>query len=127
MVEKGDFTANPRLIFIAAIALVVGALCALVAVVLMWLIGFFTNLFFYHQMALTFRSPAENQLGFGVLIVPVVGGLIIGLMARYGSERIRGHGIPEALESILIHGSKVPPRLALLKPVTLLQLIPYPR
>ena len=62
MVEKGDFTAKPRLIFISTIALVVGALCALVAVVLMWLIGFFTNVFFYHQLAVTFRSPRVASL-----------------------------------------------------------------
>ncbi len=52
------------------------------------------------------------------MLVPVAGGLIIGLMARYGSERIRGHGIPEAIESILISGSKVQPRLAILKPLS---------
>ena len=118
MIEKGDFTASPRLIFISAIALFVGALCALVAVVLMWLIGFFTNVFFYHQLAVTFRSPAENQLGWGVIFVPVVGGLIIGLMARYGSERIRGHGIPEAMEAILIGQSRMQPKVALLKPLS---------
>ena len=118
MIDKGDFTAQPRLIFIAAIALVIGALCALVAVVLLWLIGFFTNVFFYHQLAVTFRSPAENQLGAGVLVVPMVGGLIIGLMARYGSERIRGHGIPEAMEAILIGQSRMQPKVALLKPLS---------
>jgi len=63
-------------------------------------------------------SPAENHLGWFAMLVPVAGGLIIGLIARYGSERIRGHGIPEALESILIHGSKIQPRLAILKPVS---------
>jgi H+/Cl- antiporter ClcA/CBS domain-containing protein len=65
-----------------------------------------------------FVSPAANHLGWFAVTVPVAGGLIIGLMARYGSERIRGHGIPEALESILISGSKVPPRLAMLKPIS---------
>jgi chloride channel protein, CIC family len=118
MREKGDFTADLRLIWISAIALFVGALCALVAVALMWSIGFFTNLLFYHQLSVTFRSPAENQLGVGVLVVPVIGGLIIGLMARYGSERIRGHGIPEALEAILIGRSRMQPKVAILKPLS---------
>jgi CIC family chloride channel protein len=118
MTQKGDFTASPRLLFISAIALVVGALCALVAVGLMWMIGFFTNLFFYHQLAVTFRSPAANQLGWGVVFVPVLGGLIIGLMARYGSERIRGHGIPEAMEAILIGQSRMSPKVAVLKPLS---------
>lgn len=118
MTQKGDFTASPRLLFISAIALVVGALCALVAVGLMWMIGFFTNLFFYHQLAVTFRSPAANQLSWGVVFVPVLGGLIIGLMARYGSERIRGHGIPEAMEAILIGQSRMSPKVAILKPLS---------
>jgi len=118
MTQKGDFTASPRLLFISAIALVVGALCALVAVGLMWMIGVFTNLFFYHQLAVTFRSPAANQLGWGVVFVPVLGGLIIGLMARYGSERIRGHGIPEAMEAILIGQSRMSPKVAVLKPLS---------
>ena len=102
----------------SAIALPIGALCAFVAVALMWSIGFFTNLLFYHEFSATFRSPAENQLGAGVIIVPVIGGLIIGLMARYGSERIRGHGIPEALEAILIGKSRMQPKVAVLKPVS---------
>ena len=116
--RKGDFTADPRLIWISALALVVGAVCAFVAVALMWMIGLFTNLFFYHELAATFRSPAANTLGVGVLIVPVIGGLIIGLMARYGSDRIRGHGIPEAMEAILIGRSRMQPRVAILKPLS---------
>ena len=118
MTEKGDFTASPRLIFISAIALGVGALCAFVAVALMWLIGLFTNVFFYHQIATVFRSPAEHQLGWGVVVVPAVGGLVVGLMARFGSERIRGHGIPEAIEAILLNGSRVEPKVAFLKPIS---------
>ena len=118
MREKGDFTADPRLLWISAIALVIGVVCAFVAVALMWLIRVFTNLFFYHQLAATFQSPAANALGVGVVIVPVVGGLIIGFMARYGSERIRGHGIPEAMEAILIGQSRMQLRVAILKPVS---------
>ncbi|HUI25504.1 MAG TPA: chloride channel protein [Candidatus Kryptonia bacterium] len=118
MTEKGDFTASPRLLFISAIALVIGALCAFVAVALMWLIGLFTNLFFYHQLAAVFRSPAEHQLGWGVVAVPVFGGLVIGCMARFGSERIRGHGIPEAMEAILIGQSRMQAKVAILKPIS---------
>ncbi len=118
MMTKGDFTTDLRLIWISGVALVIGALCALVAVVLMWSIGFFTNLLFYHRLSIVMCSPAQNQLGLGVLIVPVVGGLIIGLMARYGSERIRGHGIPEALEAILIGRSRMQAKVAILKPLS---------
>ena len=75
-------------------------------------------LFYYGRMSTAPVSPAGNHLGWFAVLIPVAGGLVIGLMARYGSERIRGHGIPEALESILINGSKVQPRLAVLKPLS---------
>src|SRR5215475_4405372 len=118
MREGADFTTDRRMIWIATIAVGVGALCAGVAVVLMWAIGFFTNLFFYQELSATFRSPAGNQLGLLAVFVPVVGGLIIGLMARFGSERIRGHGIPEALEAILIGRSRLDAKVAVLKPLS---------
>src|SRR6184192_1284890 len=63
-------------------------------------------------------SPAGNHLGGYSVLVPVAGALVIGVMARYGSERIRGHGIPEAIEAILINGSSVEPKVALLKPLS---------
>jgi CIC family chloride channel protein len=85
---------------------------------LLQLIGLFTNLFYYQRWSTTFVSPAGNHLGYVAVLVPVLGALVIGLMARYGSERIRGHGIPEAIESILINGSRVQPRLAILKPIS---------
>ena len=82
------------------------------------LISFFTNLFFFQRLSTASVSPADNTLGLWVLVVPVLGALVIGVMARYGSERIRGHGIPEAIEAILINGSRVEPRVALLKPLS---------
>jgi CIC family chloride channel protein len=118
MSAKGDFTADRRLILLSAMALIIGAICAVVAVILLRLIGLFTNLFFYGRLSVAFLSPAGNHLGLGVVLVPVVGGLIIGLMARYGSERIRGHGIPEAMEAILIGRSKMEPKVAVLKPLS---------
>ena len=118
MSKLGDFTATPRMIAISLIAIGIGALSALVAVALLWLIGLFTNLFFFGRWGTALVSPAGNHLGAYEILVPVAGAVIIGLMARYGSERIRGHGIPEAIESILINGSKVEPRLALLKPLS---------
>src|SRR5262249_45125627 len=75
-------------------------------------------LFFFQRWGTALVSPADHHLGLIVIVVPVVGALIIGVMARYGSERIRGHGIPEAIESILIGGSRVEPRVALLKPLS---------
>jgi H+/Cl- antiporter ClcA/CBS domain-containing protein len=116
--ELGDFTATARVIPISLLAIGIGFLSTLVAWALLRLIGFFTNVFYYGRASTALVSPADNHLGWFAVLVPVAGGLIIGFMAYYGSERIRGHGIPEALESILINGSKVQPRLAILKPLS---------
>lgn len=99
-------------------AIAIGVISTYVAWVLLKLIGFVTNLAYFHRLDTSFVSPAANELGVYALFVPVIGSLIVGLMARYGSERIRGHGIPEAIESILMNGSKVRPRLAVLKPLS---------
>jgi H+/Cl- antiporter ClcA/CBS domain-containing protein len=113
-----DFTTSFRVIPISLLAVTIGVGSAFVALGLLRLIGLFTNLFFFQRWDTALVSPAGNSLGAAVILVPVVGALIIGVMARYGSERIRGHGIPEAIESILIRGSRVEPRLAVLKPLS---------
>ena len=96
----------------------IGALCAFVALVLLRLIGLFTNLFYFGRWSTAMVSPVGNHLGYYSVLVPIGGALIIGVMARYGSERIRGHGIPEAIEAILINGSRVEPKVAILKPIS---------
>jgi chloride channel protein, CIC family len=116
--ELGDFTATLRLIPISAAAMAIGVIASFVALALLKLIGLFTNLFYHQRWSTELASPAGNHLGLWAVGVPVAGALIIGLMARYGSERIRGHGIPEAIESILLNGSRVQPRLAILKPLS---------
>ncbi|TMA96394.1 MAG: chloride channel protein, partial [Deltaproteobacteria bacterium] len=99
-------------------AVTIGLLSACVALALLRLIGLFTNLFFFQRWDFALVAPAGNRLGAVEVLVPAAGALVVGFMARYGSERIRGHGIPEALESILIRGSRVEPRVALLKPLS---------
>ena len=116
--ELGDFTTTARVIPISLMAIVIGAIGACVAWFLLRLIGLFTNVFYYHQFHFSFVSPVNNHLGVYAIAVPVIGSLIVGVMARYGSEQIRGHGIPEAIESILMNGSRVRPRLAVLKPLS---------
>jgi H+/Cl- antiporter ClcA len=116
--EPGDFTATPRLVLLSLIACVLGVLSAYLSVWLMALIAACTNLFFFQRFSFAPVSPADHTLGPWVIAVPVVGALIIGVMARFGSDRIRGHGIPEAIESILIRGSRVDPKVAILKPIS---------
>jgi CIC family chloride channel protein len=114
----GDFTATSRLLPISGLAMAIGIVAAFVALALLRLIGLFTNLFYFGRWNTAMVSPAGNHLGIYAVLVPVGGALVIGLMARYGSERIRGHGIPEAIEAILINGSRVEPKVALLKPIS---------
>jgi H+/Cl- antiporter ClcA len=114
----GDFSATPRLLTITALAVPIGAVSAVVAWALLRLIGLITNGVFYHRVGTALVAPDGSHHNPAlILLAPVAGGLIIGVMARYGSEKIRGHGMPEAIEAILIGGSKIQPRVALLKPL----------
>jgi len=113
-----DFSTDRRVLTLATMAAAIGGVAALVAYGLVWLIAVITNLAYYQRFSSEFVSPAANTLGAWAIVVPPIGGLLIGLMARYGSEKIRGHGIPEALEAILIGRSRVSPRVAVLKPVS---------
>ncbi len=115
---RGDFALNTRLMRITVMAALIGAISTGAARVLLDLIRFFTNLFFFQTFSLADRSPAANTLGLWVIAVPVIGGLIVGVVARYGSDKIRGHGIPEAIEAILFGKSKMSPKVALLKPLS---------
>jgi H+/Cl- antiporter ClcA len=109
---------NGRVVFITVIAVAIGLAAGLIAQILLRLIGLITNLAFYGRLAPQFASPAGNHLGLFVIIVPAVGGLIVGFMARYGSEGIRGHGIPEVMEQVLRNQSRILPRLTFLKPIS---------
>lgn len=116
--ELGDFTVTPRVIPIALLAAVIGVLAAYVALGLLRMISLFTNLFYFQRFSFADATPAQHHLGAFVVGVPVIGALMIGALARWGSEKIRGHGIPEAIEAILVRGSRVQPRVALLKPLS---------
>ncbi|HTD02603.1 chloride channel protein [Undibacterium sp.] len=116
--HKRDFATDARLLRISLIAIVIGSCGTLAAFLLLNLIRLFTNLFFYQSLSFAVRSPADNHLGAWVILLPVVGGLIVGLIARFGSEKIRGHGIPEAIEAILFGKSKMSAKVAILKPLS---------
>jgi H+/Cl- antiporter ClcA len=116
--HKRDFAVNGRLLRVAAMAAVIGAISAVAAWALLNLIRLFTNLFFYQTLSLANRSPADHRLGAWVILVPAIGGLLVGLIARYGTDKIRGHGIPEAIEAILFGKSRMSPKVAILKPLS---------
>lgn len=103
---------------LSAAGMLVGAMCALIAIVLLKMIYFFTNLSFYHRLSLAYTTPTHNNLHVWSVLPPVIGALLIGFIARYGSEKIRGHGIPEAMEAMLVNESKVQPRVAFWKPIS---------
>jgi H+/Cl- antiporter ClcA len=114
---RRDFSGDARLLPIGAMAAVIGALSTGTAWLLLKAITVFTNLFFFQALSTEPHSPAAHTLGAWVIVVPVIGALIIGLIARYGSEQIRGHGIPEAIEAILFKRSAMSPKVAVLKPL----------
>lgn len=113
-----DFARAPGLPRLLALATVIGFCGVPAAWLLLHLIQGFTNLFFYQTLSFAPRSPANHTLGAVVIVLPVIGGLIVGVMARFGSDKIRGHGIPEAIEAILFGKSKMSPRVAILKPLS---------
>ena len=114
-----DFTTSPRTAAICLVGVVIGGASACVALGLLRLIGLITNAVFYRRIATSLVAPgAAHRVAAVILLAPVVGGLVVGVMARFGSERIRGHGMPEAIEAILTGGSKVSPRVAVLKPIS---------
>ncbi len=96
----------------------IGLLAGGIAYLLYKLIGLFTNIFFYHRFAADFVSARHTQLGAWVIVIPVIGGIIVGFMAKYGTPKIKGHGIPEAMEAVLVNRSRIEPRVAILKPLS---------
>lgn len=107
-----------RVVWITGLAIGIGIAAALIAQALMRLIWLVTGVAFHGTLSLQPQTPFNNNLGLWVLLVPVVGGLIVGFMARYGSRAIRGHGIPEAMEQIILNESRIPARITLLKPMS---------
>ena len=115
-IEKAAIDA--RVVVICAWSVVLALMTGFIAQGLVHLIGLITNIAFYGRVRTSFISPAGNNLGWLVVLVPVAGGIIVGIMARYGSKAIRGHGIPEAMEQVLLNESRIPARVTVLKPVS---------
>jgi H+/Cl- antiporter ClcA/CBS domain-containing protein len=109
---------DSRVVVICAVSILLALLTGFIAQALVGLIGLITNVAFYGRFSTAFVSPAGNSLGRLVIVVPVIGGIVVGIMARYGSKAIRGHGIPEAMEQVLLNESRIPARVTVLKPVS---------
>jgi len=117
-VPRRSTLVDRRVVLTATVAVVIAIAAALIAQLLTALIGLVTNLAFHGRWSTEFSSPAGNHLGAWVIVVPVIGGLIVGAMARWGSRAIRGHGIPEAMEQVLLNQSRIAPRITFLKPLS---------
>src|SRR5947199_334073 len=107
-----------RMVLVSFLAAAIGLIAGCVAFLLYKLIGLFTNIVFYHRFVAEFTSARHHQLGAWVILMPVIGGVIVGFMAKYGTAKIKGHGIPEAIEEVLINRSRIEPRVAILKPIS---------
>jgi CIC family chloride channel protein len=114
----GDFTTDKRVLTVSAMAVAAGFMACGAAWALLKLIALVSNLAYYGEISTRYQSIAQHGQGWWAVPIPAIGGLLIGVMARYGSEKIRGHGIPEAMEAILIGGSRIQPKVALLKPLS---------
>src|SRR5258708_15230057 len=107
-----------RMRLVPGLSAAIGLVAGVVAFALYKLIGLFTNLFFFHRWSADFSSAQHNSLGWIVIVIPAIGGLIVGVMAKYGTSKIKGHGIPEAMEAVLFNRSRIAPRVAILKPIS---------
>ncbi len=120
--QVGDTTlAEPaqfRMVLVSFLAAAIGLVAGGIAFLLYRLIGLLTNISFYGRFVADFTSARHNHLGLWVIAIPVIGGLVVGVMAKYGSSKIRGHGIPEAMEAVLFNRSRIQPRVAILKPIS---------
>src|SRR5215472_10998910 len=110
--------ASFRMLMVSLLAAAIGLLAGVVAWMLYNLIALFTNLVFYHRWSFVFQSARHHHLGAWVIVMPVLGGLIVGVMAKFGTPKIRGHGIPEAMEAVLVSRSRIEPKVAILKPLS---------
>ncbi|HLJ75310.1 MAG TPA: chloride channel protein, partial [Thermoanaerobaculia bacterium] len=109
---------DARVVLLCFWSILLAIATGFVAQGLVAIIGLVTNIAFYGRFSFAFTSPADNHLGWIVLIIPAIGGVIVGIMARYGSQAIRGHGIPEAMEQVLLNESRIPARITFLKPLS---------
>lgn len=117
-IKPASVSNKNRLLLIAALSVMIAAAASAIAKGLIYLINFITHISFYGNFTITAISPADNHLGIWVIFIPAIGGVIVGLMALYGSKAIRGHGIPEAMEQILTNQSKIKPTITYLKPIS---------
>ena len=109
-----------RIVLVSFLAGAIGLIAGAIAYLLYRLIGLFTNIAFYGHLSGAFVSPrfSASHLGLWIIPIPVIGGLLVGVMAKYGSPKIKGHGIPEAMEAVLVNRSRIQPRVAILKPIS---------
>jgi len=118
ILEQKNYPVNKRIFFLSLQAIFNAVVVGCIAKLLVLLISLFTNIAFFQKFSFANTSPGNNHLGWLVIIVPIIGGLIVGIMARFGSAAIRGHGIPEAMEQVLLNESKIKPIITFLKPIS---------
>jgi len=117
-ISKRTRPVNKRVFYLSIQVVCNAIIIGVVAKGLVYLIDFITNVSFYGRFSFEYAAPAGNQLGLAVIAIPIVGAVAVGLMARFGSRAIGGHGIPEAMEKIILEESRIPPAITFLKPLS---------
>ncbi len=108
---------DKRVFYLSIQAIINAIIIGGIAKFLVLLINLITNISFYGKFSFA-SVTITNHLGVFIIIIPIIGGLIVGIMARFGSAAIRGHGIPEAMEQVLTNESKIKPIITFLKPIS---------
>lgn len=103
---------------VALLAAGLGAAVAGVSLLLFRAIALVTNLAYFGRWSLADATPGAPGAQGWSFLVPAAGGLLVGLIAKYGSPQVGGHGIDAVMESVLFRRSRVQPRLVLLKPLS---------
>ena len=116
--RSAESAASFRMLWVSVLAAFIGIAAGFIAFILYNLIGLITNLFFFQRFEFSFASPWQSNVGAWVIVIPVLGGILVGIMAKYGTPKIKGHGIPEAMEAVLVSRSRIEPKVAILKPLS---------
>jgi CIC family chloride channel protein len=96
-----------NIIFYNFLAIITGILCGIIAIVFRYLISGFQYLFFDELGGLL-----SAFYPYYIIIIPAIGGVFVGLLTHYLAKETKGHGVPEVITAVTLHGGKIRPIVA---------------